>query len=165
MDDRRVLSNELHHSFFFMESDWIGILKRREGRLPLSFEVMHERGEHTDKPWEAPDTYLNQYFMDWKVINPQLGKLFGERSKCNVTTEMTAQIGYFLEVLFWINGLRASPGTWKEIVDTLPVKPLNGKERIQHLFDLPDHYVSFILLDQLIEEMHKKWKANCVERL
>lgn len=163
MEDKKVvLSNELHHSFFFMESDWIGILKQRDGRLPFSFEVMHQRGNDSDKPWDAPDTYLNQYFIEWKVLKPQLAKLFGERGRCHVTTEMTAQIGYFLEALFWINGLRACPGIWKEIFDTLAVKPLNGKERIQYLFDQPGHYVSFIQLDEMIGEMHKKWRVKCV---
>ena len=165
MDDKRILSNELQNSLFFKDSDWVDILKQREGRLPFSFEVMYIQGECTEKPWDEPETFLNAYFLEWKTSKPQLAKLFAERNKCYVTTEMTAQIGYFFEALFWINGIPACPGIWDEVFNTLSTKPLNGKERLQYLLNQPGLYVSFIQLDELIEEMHKKWKVKSVERL
>ncbi|MDP4549760.1 hypothetical protein Q9251_02545 [Alkalihalobacillus macyae] len=165
MDDKRILFNDLQNSFFFKGSDWVDILKRREGRLPFLFEVMHVQGDYTERPWDHPEAYLNAYFMEWKICKPQLAKLFAERNKCYATTEMTAQIGYFFEALFWMNGLPASPGIWDEIFNTLSIKPLNGKERLQYLLNQPGLFVSFIQLDELIEEMHKKWKVKSVERL
>ncbi len=154
------ISAHLNHSLLFHDGDWIQELKGRETRLPFFYEVMAEWKRLSETPWETPALFLDSYFKEWKVSEIKLTELFSQRKKSSARTEMIAQIGYFLEAMFWMNGIPASPGTWKEKFDSLDVKPINGKERIAFVIDHPDHYIALIQLGELIDEIHKKWKVK-----
>ena len=154
------ISKELSHPLFFSDGDWSQELKGREARLPFFFEVKANYQRLSESPWENPGVFLHGYFKEWKEIEIKLTELFSQRRRSRARIEMIAQIGYFLEALFWMNGMQASPGTWKEKFDSFVVKPINGKERIGYLLDHPDHYIALIQLGELIQEIHKKWKAQ-----
>ena len=111
MHDKKLsIPTEVNHPLFFNNGDWIQELKGREARLPFFFEVMSESQRPSETPWETPAVFLNGYFKEWKESEQQLTELFSRRERSSARIEMIAQIGYFLEAMFWMNGIRAIQG-------------------------------------------------------
>ncbi|WP_347549886.1 YpoC family protein [Pseudalkalibacillus hwajinpoensis] len=160
----RSIPLELKHPLFFIENDWTFELKEKEERLPFYYEMQANCEELDIAPWDDPAEFMMNYFNGWEKVDDALAELFASRRKSKAKIEMIFQIGYFLEALFWMNDKRACPGVWEERYDDLPITPVNGKERIKYLLDKPDHYIAFIQLRKLIEEMHKKWEVSKITR-
>lgn len=102
---------------------------------------------------------IGDIFKQWEKQQVIIGEFFKRREKNLASEPMSECLILFLQALLLGNGKELNLLTnWKEEVNGLKIKPVNAIERLSYINNAPNHYHSFIQLQQLFEEFHKSYK-------
>lgn len=157
-----------HPLFFDQQSIWINEFTSFKDSLEIPFyhDLMYtSHGYHFEKlPWESTRTSVPILFDKWFELKAILIKHFQERDTESATAPMLTGLALLLDALHWGNG---QPVTnlkeWETILKLFKNMPINIEERLHYIFRKPNHYHSFIQLDQLFNEYQKKFQINQIK--
>ncbi|MGG1573861.1 YpoC family protein [Fictibacillus sp. NRS-1165] len=145
----------MRHPLFFCEKEQ----QEEEGAdVPFLEELLFYNGRESS-PLE--NGRIDSKFEQWETKSQTIRAFFSERNRTEARKPMIFQLSCFLQALMWCNGEAAGKLLgWKEAVGKLAVKPVNSEERLAMIFSQPDHYQSFIQLNEMFLELKKKFAAH-----
>ncbi|WP_349407538.1 YpoC family protein [Pseudalkalibacillus sp. SCS-8] len=162
MSDRTSEQSKLfHHPLFFNEA----FTKEREiddikelASIPflLDFKFQQKKAGLV-----VTNELIDHLFRLWRSEKEKIAASFKNRDRHAAKPAMIKGIGWFITILFWINGQRVARLTHLvEDCSSLPDQPFNLKERLIFILENPDHYLAYIQLTELYDELEKKWMMN-----
>ncbi|MDD9148733.1 MULTISPECIES: YpoC family protein [unclassified Sporolactobacillus] len=107
-------------------------------------------------PWEDP---LRDFNRSWPDRRAGIAEAFRSRDRKRAEKPMIQALALFIDQAVWSSGRAVdslSPQHLMKTVASLPYAPLNIEGRLSYIIKQPDHYLSFIQLNQLDEELKKK---------
>ncbi|GLB57956.1 YpoC family protein [Cytobacillus sp. NCCP-133] len=151
------ISVQLRQPLFYSDKDCIyaeeTLLKKIVLQPIFLYDAAFYAGVEALKPWEDKEDFIPVLLAEWNEHKHTLDNHFATRNHKAAKVPMKTAIGYFLELLFWINGkpvdLQADPMDLK-------IKPINLKERLEFILKRPVFYHAYIQLSELIAEMEKQ---------
>jgi hypothetical protein len=102
---------------------------------------------------------LKEIIKEWKEKSPLIAAYFKERNRSKAKEPMIYFFQQFLMALFCGNSTNTNNQDlimWKENLKELDQLPVNAIERLSFIEEKPDHYQSFIQLNELFSEWEKK---------
>lgn len=118
--------------------------------------------ENSIKPWENPHQTVPVIIKEWNEIKSELHTLFANRESSSVEPLMKKGISLFLEALYWTNHI---PTLQEETtIDTLLIKPVNVKERLDFILSYPKKFHSYMQLGELFVEIEKLFTREQVRK-
>jgi hypothetical protein len=153
------IPKEINHPFFFsqnaleLQKDHLQTFNSNQIFL---HEIAFYSGLETIEPWKNPERYFPLLLTEWGGLQEELQGFFQNREKEKTLLPMKQGIGYFLESVYWTNGVPVSLETTID-VSMLQIKPVNASERLQFLMSKPTLYPSFIQLAELFAEHEKQY--------
>jgi hypothetical protein len=133
---------------------------------PHLYELAFYNGLKVHYPWQSNGQEVKHIFSLWKnSLEAIIRDYFSERDKENSKKPMLCSIGLLLCCMYWINGNPVPMGdAILENIDDLNWNPVNSKERLQFIFEKPNHYLAFIQLSELFGEVEKLYYRSQIER-
>ncbi|WP_420768922.1 YpoC family protein [Parageobacillus thermoglucosidasius] len=151
------VADEFAHPLFFREGEVIEI--KDEQPFPHMMQHVYfyyDMIEREPFPWDDIGRSIPAVLQLWREEKEQLESCFARRDRRSARAPMIRALSYLLSCLFWLNGKKVTNVRhWQEEIGALPLKPVNGLERLQFIFERCDVYHSFIQLCELFEETGK----------
>lgn len=143
----------MRHPLFFNDRREI----EKTSTIPFLEELLYFNGfDGVFSPFEKKKESVQSKFEGWKNSKEQIKAHFAERKRAKAKEPMIYQISCFLQALFWCNAAMADNLlSWQEKTKNLSVSPANATERLSFIMQQPDHYQSYIQLNQLFLELEK----------
>ncbi len=121
------------------------------------FDITFSLGTESYKPWEQKEETLLVLRRCWEKNNSILKQLFDRRNRTEAKPLMIQSSSFFLMSLFWSNQIPVpNLVNWYDYVADLSIKPVNCTERLMFIMNSPDHFQSYLQLQQLFDELNKK---------
>lgn len=126
--------------------------------FPFFYDILFisQPSAHTSWPWEKPKL---DYYDDWTERSKGIAEAFRNRDRKRARAPMVGSLALFIDQVIWASGKPVSALSLASLIaemEDLPYVPLNIGGRLTYIMRQPDHYLSFIQLDQLEEELKKK---------
>lgn len=128
--------------------------------MPFFMDLLVREGEM--KSYDVlTDSSIRHLFHSWKAKKTDIAEAFKQRKRAIARPKMVRSISWFITLLFWINGKHVERLTHlMEDCSSLPIQPVNLKERLSYILQVPDHYHAFIQLSELFTELEKQWHTE-----
>ncbi|OZM57309.1 hypothetical protein CIB95_07540 [Lottiidibacillus patelloidae] len=123
--------------------------------IDMYFEIFSIQAPWLYKP------YMLMIYDKWKRDEQGIAKLFKKRRSHECSELMRIHIAAFIDFLFWINKQRVD--SLKNLpvdVSQLRIKPVNCMERLNYIINKHNQFQSFILLQQLFDEVFKTYQIE-----
>ncbi|SDH06410.1 hypothetical protein SAMN05192534_101492 [Alteribacillus persepolensis] len=112
----------------------------------------------TIPPFEHSFIHIPKLQQVWEEEKSTLQAFYEARRRKDARPLMIKHIAAFMNALYWMNGSMVDSVGIQDIkkqVETFSYAPVNAGERLAFLLESPDHYHSFVQLNELFSE-HKK---------
>ncbi|MCK6257478.1 hypothetical protein LCY76_12845 [Fictibacillus sp. KIGAM418] len=150
------IPESMRHPLFFGNEEQ---LKEGDADVPFLEELLFYNGMGSS-PHPQQKQGIEAKFMKWEAASSVIRSFFSERNRKEARNPMIFQLSCFLQALMWCNGQPAGNLLgWKEEIQSLDIKPVNVIERLEMICSEPDHYHSYIQLNELFQELQKKVAA------
>lgn len=117
------------------------------------------------EPWYEMEMGIPTVLDMWKEENEDISILFRDRKRKEARNPMIHFAAHLLSIVYWLNG-QSVPGLkgMKNTFDELQVKPINFIERYSFIIEQPNHYHSYIQLEQLYVEVEKLYAKEIIKK-
>jgi hypothetical protein len=161
------VSRDFKHPLFF-EKDYyqlpFNLPVEKSFSIPFYFDLLYLSDTkllQSVLPWEHARTFLPLLTKQWNEQQPMISEYFKSRDRKHALQPMKECLALLLDALFWGNNKPVKGLVdWENEVNCLPIKPVNAVERLSYIFQMPNHYHSFIQLQQLFDEFNKKYQIS-----
>jgi hypothetical protein len=128
--------------------------------MPFFMDLLVREGEMKSID-VLTDSSIRHLFHSWEAEKMDISDVFKLRNRPIARPKMIRSISWFITSLFWINGKHVERLTHLvEDCSNLLIQPVNLKERLSYILQVPDHYHAFIQLSELFAELEKKWHTQ-----
>jgi hypothetical protein len=132
-------------------------------KIPLLYENANLKGLATFIPWTIPDETVPKLLLEWNRIREELKEGFTKRDLSKTERPMKKGIGLLFEVIYWTNHQPVDVQT--DVMESLQIKPINIRERVDYIILNPNKFHSFIQLSEAFIEMEKLfWKHAVMKK-
>ncbi|GGL48062.1 hypothetical protein GCM10007968_10330 [Sporolactobacillus putidus] len=126
--------------------------------LPFFYDILfiEKPSALSSWPWEQSPQEFNNNCSDRRS---EIAEAFRKRDRKRAGKPMIQSLALFIDLAIWSSGKPVetlSPSHLMAKIKSLPYAPLNIEGRLSYIIKQPDHYLSFIQLNQLEEELKKK---------
>ncbi|MEN1935369.1 YpoC family protein [Paenibacillus sp. 102] len=117
------------------------------------------------EPWNEIEMGIPTVLDIWKEKKEDISIFFRDRKRKEARNPMIHFAAHFLSILYWLNG-QPVPGlkNMKDKADELQIKPINFIERYSFIKEQPNHYHSYIQLEQLYVEIEKLYAKKIIQK-
>jgi hypothetical protein len=156
------ISSNFQHPLFFDKTE-LTIRKSEDFMelltFPFIYDLLYVNGKlYNSPPWEKPHEILPKLYKKWSELNPIIKEYFANRDRSGALEPMKISIALFLDTLYWGNNQPVTNiKNWENQLKSLVIKPVNVEERLSYIIHTPNHYLSFVQLLQLFDELQKKF--------
>lgn len=161
---------QLEFALFFPESTVsMDLNEMKEWKHPHTFtafpyDFAFFQGVEAYRPWEDSEKYAPILLKEWKKIKTECQTLFSERKTKQTLEPMKEGIALFFTFIYWIHNRPVELREWNQIVDVLPIKPVNLVERLAFIIQRPALYHSFVQLSELFHEVEKHYVKSIIKK-
>ncbi|MFB4163378.1 YpoC family protein [Alteribacillus sp. JSM 102045] len=128
--------------------------------IPFMAEILWYNDKLESIPWYHPLKYIPIIQKEWENDKKVLNSLYEARNRKVARPLMIKHIAALMNALWWMNRLKVpavNSEFLKEAAHELPKAPVNAGERLAFLIQTPDHYHSFVQLNELFVENKKQF--------
>jgi hypothetical protein len=129
-------------------------------KIPLLYESANLYGLATFIPWTNPDETVPKLLLEWNRIREELKEGFTKRDLSKTERPMKKGIGLLFQVIYWTNYQPVDVHTVG--MESLQIKPINIRERVDYIILNPNKFHSFIQLSEAFVEMEKLFRKHAV---
>ncbi|MFC7392666.1 YpoC family protein [Scopulibacillus cellulosilyticus] len=125
---------------------------------PFFYDILYESKVSNSKlwPWQFKES-CSILLKQWDSRKEEISGLLRRRNQQRAREPMCRSIANFIDLMFWMHHI---PVKFEhEITDSfslLSYRPINVEERLKFILERPDHYLSFVQLNELYTECGKK---------
>jgi hypothetical protein len=132
--------------------------KTFNSKIPMLYEGANLNGIQSFKPWTSPLETVPKLLLEWNQVKMVIQDGFTKRDLFRTGTPMKVGIGLLFEAVFWTNYQPVDVDMI--ILESLDIKPINIRERLDYILLNPNKFHSFIQLTELFSEMEKLFKKQ-----